>query len=157
VSIKAGEVQAEICPVLPHPASNPRRGDELLIEYGQLLAQRQVPPSNVLYAHESNPFEAYRQLHGAMSRFKESLKLLGGGRVAVTPLASKLITLGTALACFEMQGDIRDGFGVAIPYAAPRRYQVDVAEITQSKPQIAVMLLTGDAYNQDTKLFSELD
>ena len=53
---------AEICPVLPHPSRNPRRADNLLVEYKrQLFDARQTPTSNILYAHESHPFEAYRQ------------------------------------------------------------------------------------------------
>jgi hypothetical protein len=39
---------AEICPILPHPSKNPRRGDELLSEYDSILfAQRATPISNI--------------------------------------------------------------------------------------------------------------
>ena len=52
---------AEICPVLPHPSRNPRRGDQLLIEYKLHLFDAPLTPlTNILYAHESHPFEAYR-------------------------------------------------------------------------------------------------
>lgn len=139
---------AEICPVLPHPSRDPRRGDQLLIEYKEpLFDSRETPLTNVLYAHEANPFEAYRQLLGAMRRYQQSFSVLGGCRLVVTPLASKLITLGAALACFEMKllGS-EGGYGVAIPYAEPKRYVVEKVALEQSRPEISAMVLTGEAY-----------
>lgn len=139
---------AEICPVLPHPSRDPRRGDQLLIEYKEpLFDSRETPLTNVLYAHEANPFEAYRQLLGAMRRYQQSFSVLGGCRLVVTPLASKLITLGAALACFEMKLLGSDGgYGVAIPYAEPKRYVVERVALEQSRPEISAMVLTGEAY-----------
>jgi len=140
---------AEICPVLPHPSRNPRRADNLLVEYKvPLFDSRQTPTSNILYAHESNPFEAYRQLLGAMQRYRNSMTIMGGCRLVVTPLGSKLITLGAGLACFEMRpSDLNDKYGVAIPHAEPTRYVASVDTLKASKPEVSVMLLTGDAYS----------
>ncbi|MDB5761584.1 MAG: allophanate hydrolase subunit 1 [Herminiimonas sp.] len=141
---------AEICPVLPHPSRDLRRGDKLLLEYRSLLFDtRETPLSNVLYAHEAHPFEAYRQLLGAMTRYRQSMTVVGGCRLVVTPLASKLITLGAALACFEMKFQGARGpldYSVAIPYAEPRRYVASPAMLQQSKPDISALVLTGEAY-----------
>ncbi|MCG8343873.1 MAG: hypothetical protein MI685_01780 [Chlorobiales bacterium] len=140
---------AEICPVLPHPSRNPRRADNLLVEYKvPLFDSRQTPMSNILYAHESNPFETYRQLLGAMQRYRHSMTMMGGCRLVITPLGSKLITLGAGLACFEMQpSSLNKKFGVAIPHAEPTRYSASVDVLKKSRPDISVMLLTGDAYS----------
>jgi len=139
---------AEICPLLPHPSSDPRRGDRLLVEYRRpLFGARQTPTINILHAHESHPFEAYRQLLMAMHHFRESLSILGGCRLVVTPLASKLITLGAGLACFEMKPyRMEENFGVAIPLAEPRRYVASVKDLRESKPEITALVLTGEAY-----------
>jgi hypothetical protein len=139
---------AEICPVLPHPSKDPRRGDRLLIEYKvPLFDARETPLTNVIYAHEGNPFEAYRQILGAMKRYKRSLSLLGGSRLVVTPLASKLMTVGAALACFEMKLESSGGgHAVAIPYAEPKRYVANVDSIFASKPEVSSIVLTGEAY-----------
>jgi hypothetical protein len=139
---------AEICPVLPHPSRNPRRADDLLIEYIEpLFRSRRTPTTNILHVHESQPFEAYRQLLGAMQRYQNSLQILGGCRLVVTPLSSKLITLGAGLACFEMRtADLDAKYGVAIPYAEPKRYVASVNDLASSRPEIAALLLTGDAY-----------
>ncbi len=142
---------AEICPVLPHPSINPRRGDELLKEYQELLFKSGATPlSNILYAHESHPFEAYRQLLGAMNRYQTTLDIIGGCRLIVTPLASKLITVGCALACFEMKlKTAGTKSSVAIPYAEPKRYTTSIAVLKESRPEISALVLTGDAYNSD--------
>ena len=141
--------EAEICPVLPHPSRDPRRGDRLLVEYkGPLFDSRRTPTSNILYVHESHPFEAYRQLLGAMTRYRDSMVVLGGCRLVVTPFGSKLITLGAGLACFEMRPPaLADAhYGVAIPHAEPTRYVVNAQAVKDSKPEICSLLLTGKAY-----------
>lgn len=140
--------EAEVCPVVPHPSKDPRRADRLLVEYREpLFDSRKTPTSNILYAHESQPFEAYRQLLGAMKRYQNSMAILGGCRLVMTPLGSKLITLGAGLACFEMRpADWNAKYGVAIPHAEPRRYVASVDALRQSKPDVSVLLLTGEAY-----------
>ena len=67
----------------------------------------------------------------------------------MTPLGSKLITLGAGLACFEMRPtDLNAKYGVAIPHAEPRRYIASVEALRQSRPDISALLLTGEAYRQ---------
>lgn len=139
---------AEVCPVLPHPSKDPRRADNLIIEYrGPLFDSRKTPTSNIIYAHESHPFEAYRQLLNAMLRYQNSMKIMGGCRLVMTPLGSKLITLGAGLACFEMRpNDLNEKYGVAIPHAEPRRYIASVESLKRSMPEVSALLLTGLAY-----------
>lgn len=143
-------IEAEVCPVLPHPSRDPRRADRLLVEYREpLFDSRNTPTSNILYAHESHPFEAYRQLLGAMRRYQSSVAILGGCRLIMSPLGSKLITLGTGLACFEMRpADLHAKYGVAIPHAEPRRYLASADSLRQSKAEVSVLLLTGEAYGE---------
>lgn len=143
--------EAEVCPVVPHPSKDPRHADRLLTEYREaLFDSRRTPTSNILHAHESQPFEAYRQLLGAMRRYQDSMTILGGCRLVVTPLGSKLLTLGAGLACFEMRpADLESKYGVAIPHAEPRRYVVAADRLKESKPEVSVLLLTGEAYGTD--------
>ena len=138
---------AEICPVIPHPSRGLRLAERLLIEYKPLLFDKlQIPVSNVLYVSESNPFETYRQLLGAMERYRKSLTILGGCRLAVTPLSSKLVTLGAGLACFEMRLGKMDDCGIAMPYAEPMRYVASKGDLASTNPEIASLVLTGSAY-----------
>jgi hypothetical protein len=142
--------EAEICPILPHPSRNPRWGDALLVEYNSILfTRRETPLSNILFAHEAHPFEAYRQLLSAMLRYKNTMSVIGGCRLVVTPLASKLITIGSALACFEMKLRSADRTSsVAIPYAEPKRYVASLMALLASHPEISALVLTGDAYSK---------
>lgn len=154
VMTSAIPTNAEICPILPHPSGDPRRADRLLIEYRQpLFDARETPTANVLYAHEAHPFEAYRQLLGAMTRYRDSLQIMGGCRLVVTPLGSKLITLGVGLACFEMRPtEMTADYGIAIPYSEPTRYAVASSALADSRPEICCLLLTGEAYGStDTR------
>jgi hypothetical protein len=141
---------AEICPILPHPSRDARRADRLLIQYKEpLFDARATPTGNILLAHEGHPFEAYRQLFEAMMRYRKSMSIMGGCRLVVTPLASKLISIGAGLACFEMQpSDVSANYRVAIPYAEPTRYIASPADLRQSRPEIAALVLTGHAYDE---------
>jgi hypothetical protein len=140
---------AEICPILPHPSRDPRRGDNLLIQYRRQLFEKRnpTPISNIMYAHESQPFEAYRQIRYAIDRYRKSLGLLGGCRLLVTPLSSKLMTIAAGLACYEMKptGDSAD-YALGIPCAAPTRYVASRADLLNSKPELSALLVTGHAY-----------
>lgn len=140
---------AEICPVLPHPSRNPRRGDMLLLEYRrQLFDVQAIPTANIVYAHESNPFEAYRQLRNTLGHYQRSLEPLGGSRLLVTPLASKLMTVASGLACFEMRPPAgRDDYALGIPYAVPTRYVASTEALQAARPEICALLLTGEAYS----------
>lgn len=142
-------MEAEICPVVPHPSKNPRRADDLLMEYIEpLFRSRKTPTSNIMYVHESNPFEAYRQLLIAMQRYQHSMNVLGNCRLVMTPLGSKLITVGAGLACFEMRpADVSSTYRVAVPLAEPNRYVTSVQSLRDSKPDISALLLTGQAYS----------
>lgn len=142
---------AEICPVLPHPSLDARRGDKLLLEYeNALFARRNVSLNSIMHAHETNPFEAYRQMLNAMRRYYRALSILGGCRITVTPLASKLITVGSALACFEMKSTRAPAqpLSVAIANAEPRRYAVERQSIESSKPTLSAIVLAGQPYQQ---------
>lgn len=141
--------ELDICPVVPHPTRDPRRGDNILIEYrDRLFVNFEVEPDNIVYVDEGNPFEAYRQLHSVMTMFSESLDELGGCRLLVTPLSSKLITIGAGLACFELHDNRPDSKRmIGIPYAEPRRYSVkDNHRMESGNAVLTALLLTGEAY-----------
>ena len=94
----------EILPILPSPARNPRRADNLVIEYREALFDSlRLDPRNFIYAHERNPFEVYRQLNSVIGRYRRSLKPLGGARFVLAALSSKLMSLGPLLVAYELK------------------------------------------------------
>src|SRR5438552_3037694 len=68
----------EVCPVLPSPARNPRRSDDIIMEYQNLLFdQLRIEPRNIIYASESNAFDVYRQVRGTALHYGRVLGLVG--------------------------------------------------------------------------------
>lgn len=115
----------EICPVVPFPSRDPRRGDQIVSEHGELLFEVfGVEPSNILRASEFNPFEAYRQLFLAMDRYRRALGELGGCKAFVSPLSSKLLSVGALLACYDHRFGEVEGrrLTVGIPYVETAMY-----------------------------------
>lgn len=93
----------EICPVLPFPSIDPRLGDNLVLEYRQLLFEEMgVEPRNIIYAHERNPFDLYRTLSRLNGRYRDALEApLGTVKVVVSSHTTKLMSLGVLLAAHE--------------------------------------------------------
>lgn len=115
----------EICPVVPFPSRDPRRGDQIIAEHMDLLFEDfRVEPSNILRASEFNPFEAYRQLFLAMDRYRKALTELDGCKAYVSPLSSKLLSVGALLACYDHQFGEVEGtkLNVGIPYVETSVY-----------------------------------
>jgi hypothetical protein len=80
----------DVCPVMPIQSANPRRGDNIIRDLGELVFDRfLVDPRDIIHATEWNPFQLYRSLLGAMARYEETLRFFGGSRFVVSPLSSK--------------------------------------------------------------------
>ncbi len=100
--IKESVRPVSTCVILPFPSNNLRRGDDLLVYYrDQLLNDEDFDVKNIIYADEQNPFQVYRLLRKAIGRYNESFKLVGGCKVILSSLSSKLLTVGAFLAVYE--------------------------------------------------------
>jgi hypothetical protein len=92
----------ETCPVLPFPARNPRRGDDLLRELRLLIFDTiGVEPRNFIYADEGNPFDLYRGLCRLSDRYTKALAPVGDVSVVTSVHGSKILSVGTLLAAYE--------------------------------------------------------
>jgi hypothetical protein len=108
---------AEICPVLPFPAADPRRADNLILEYRALLIETMgVELRNFIHAAESNPFDLYRILSALNADYAATLKPLGEARMVLSAHSSKLLSLGVLLAAFEQ--------GLEVRHAGPSLYTI---------------------------------
>jgi hypothetical protein len=108
----------EICPVLPFPARNPRRDDDLLLGLReQLVDALEVEPSNYIYAHEANPFDLYRALGRLNERYGQAVKGFRDARVVVSIHSSKTLSLGGLLAGYEHR--------LPVINADPEHYEFD--------------------------------
>ena len=135
----------EICPLLPSPAQDPREGDSIMIEYRELLFdQLRVEPRNIIYAAESNPFEVYRQLMRSILHYDRALKPLGGCKVALSAMSSKLASMGVLLAAYELgRRDPKVIVGVA--HVESQGYRVESTS-TAPSTTLFTMWLSGECY-----------
>lgn len=95
---------AEVCPIVPFPANNPRLGDELLFEHSDAF-QGNVGSAglNVIYAHESDPMDVFRSVVRIESVRRELFDATGTMAVSVlSPSGWRLGSLGMVLAAMTM-------------------------------------------------------
>ena len=136
----------EICPVIPFPSREPRRGDEIIEQHRQVLFDDfQAEPRNILRASEYNPFEAYKQLFAAMDRYRRALKELGGCKAFVSPVSSKLLSVGALLACYDhLYGTIAGSrLMVGIPYVETAVYGDPVVD-DEIQTELYAMWIRGE-------------
>lgn len=135
----------EICPLLPSPARDPREGDSIMIEYRELLFdQLRVEPRNIIYAAESNPFEVYRQLMRSILHYDRALKPLGGCKVALSAMSSKLASMGVLLAAYEL-GRREPKVTVGVAHVESQGYRVE-SNGTAPSTTLFTMWLSGECY-----------
>ena len=137
----------EICPVIPFPSSNPRRTDNLLISYRELLFDKwSVEKQNLIYASESNPFELYRNLMKSIKQYFETLEPLGGCKVAISSLSSKLLSVGAVLAAHELYR--LNNYQVGLIHAGGSYYTIDIDHYDDQNENLVTLWVNGEPYNQ---------
>ena len=143
----------DVCPVIPFPSSNPRRGDDIFISHRKvLLDEFGVDPKNILRASELNPFEGYKQIFRAIDRYKQSFNLLGGCKAFVSPMSSKLLTLASLLACYDHKFNETsrcENFHVGIPYVETEKYTETSLTVSSGSKGLCSMWIKGEWENEN--------
>lgn len=140
----------EICPVLPLPSADPRRGDALVLEYNELLfATRPVDPRNFIYADAANPFDLYRSLLSITRRYRKVLGQLGNPAIVPSTHGSKLLSLGVLLGAVEARLSIINAGGVRTHLST----EVDDAQIraAAADSHLTCLWVTGEPYAFDSE------
>ena len=131
----------DVCPVLPFPARNPRRGDDLVLEHQVVLLDAfRVNPGNLIYADERNPFDLYRTLGRLHHGFQHALRLLQPTTLVLSTHTSKLLSIGVLLAAYEYALPL-----VAAPAIDYELADVDLTAFSLSN-QLACAWITGTPY-----------
>ena len=93
----------EVCPIIPFPSENPRRGDDLLFELRSFwLDEWGETPLSLIHAHESDPMDVYRSISAMHHARQEALQ--GAGLPSLTilsPIGRRLPGIGMLLAALE--------------------------------------------------------
>ncbi len=135
---------AEVCPIIPFPSQNPRRGDNILFEYKDALIEEWGSGLlNIIYAHESNPLDVYRSV-STLHTIREQV-FLATGEMPVTilsPAGWRIGSLGMLLAAIDLE--------LPVLYVETIGYTVDSAVpgkvVLPSPEHIWHIWLTGAVY-----------
>ena len=131
----------KICPVLPFPARNPRRADDLLTEYqNELVNEWEIDPRDIVYASEKNPLDCYRTLSTLKQRFDRTMDGTYEPRMVLSPLGSKVLAAGAMMAAIE--------HGMSVQYVETESYDFSATKSSIGGPpdMLVHLVLSGPLY-----------
>ena len=131
----------KICPVVPFPARDPRRADNLLSEYEpELVNEWDVDPRDIVYVSERNPLDCYRTLTTVKERFERTVLGTYEPHIILSPMGSKVMAAGALMAAIE--------HGLTVLYLETERYLFDdtTPDPEDSQNMTVHLLLSGPAY-----------
>lgn len=93
--------EVDISPVVPFPGSDPRRPDVLVELYKDLIGEWEIDTKHLIYAAEDDPLDSYRSIFNIDHLRQETYGALGGSTTIVSPLGSKMLSVGMMLVAIE--------------------------------------------------------
>lgn len=146
----------DICPILPFPSEEPKKGDRIAFqtynslesEWGGLLDNEwELDPKNFVYADERTPLDIYRSILRIDDERKPVFETFGGSTTILSPLGSKIPAIGALMAAIERN--------FPVIYVESLKYVVDwskVNDIVSGQSKMTHVWLYGpDAYLSDQK------
>ena len=91
----------KICPILPFPARNPRRADDLLAEFMPLLDERAIDARDFIYVSERNPLDSFRKLSMLKARYDRTMEDVYQPELVLSPVGSKVMAVGAMMAALK--------------------------------------------------------
>jgi len=139
----------DIYPVLPFPSRSPRTDEDLLVEYRHIFVDIwNLNSMNIIYAAEDDPLDVYRRLLTLHSQQKETLKPLGGVKMVVSPLSSKLSSIGAFMAAYEDKMAIAHAIGRHVPPDSMDDSYWEKVHMDRFMSNLHSIWLTGEPYVQ---------
>lgn len=97
----------EICPVVPFPSKDIRRGENILRCYGQpIFRENSVEKRNIIYVPENHPVLVYQKLYDTVKYYEKALNISQKNgktmKYAFSSQSSKLIDIGVLLAIINL-------------------------------------------------------
>lgn len=153
-ALSASSPVAEVCPIVPFPSVRPRRGDDLLFEFGdQLLGDWESSHLNIIYAHESDPMDVYQSISRMDSARKEVFQAANQSAITVlSPNGWRMGSLGMLLAAVDL--DLPMLYVETIGYTTG---SAPPAGVTVSKPDhLWHVWLAGVPYDDSIKVAGKI-
>lgn len=119
---------AEVCPIVPFPARDPRRGDMLLFEYVDVFKSDMGGAGlSVVYAHEADPMDVFHSIIRTESARREVFAATNCQAVTVlSPSGWRLGSLGMVLAAITMKLPLLYVEAISYTSASDMPEEVDV-------------------------------
>jgi hypothetical protein len=78
------------------------------LDYQELLFDRlSIEPTDILYVAEQNPFEVYRKIVKTSIQYVKSLESIGGCKIIISALSSKVLSIGALLAVYDIAKNLK--------------------------------------------------
>lgn len=106
----------EICPVVPFPSIDVRRGEKMIRSSGEVLfRERNVEKRNIIYIPENDPRLVYQKLFDTVKYYEKAFKIDQDRAIqyAFSSESSKLIDIGVLLALLSLN-ELRIKAGIVI-------------------------------------------
>ena len=128
----------DVCPILPFPSHDPQISDRLVWEHRELLDSWEVDFRNVVFAAEDDPRDLYFSISRIVEKRRMVFRKLGGSVVCLSPLGSKLLSVGGLLAAME--------FNLPVAYVEVNSYDLGEGNEWSGDGDIVHIWLSGEAY-----------
>lgn len=149
----------KICPLLPFPARNPRRGDDLISEYQTVLSSEwNVDPRDFVHASEWNPLDCYRRLSRLKLRFDRTMQGTYTPQIVLSPIGSKVLAAGALMAAINHDMSVHyvetDSYSIDETAENPGSDECDGPDDERSFVHV---ILSGPLYNNFRSSLSPSD
>lgn len=149
--IKIGNLLGDfykVCPLLPFPARDPRRADDLVTEYQTaIIDEWGVDARDFVHASEWNPLDCYRRLSRLKLRFDRTMTGTYIPRMVLSPIGSKVLAAGALMAAIDHDMSIQyvetESYSIG---AAAQELATDNVGEAQSEQAIVHVILSGPLY-----------
>jgi hypothetical protein len=114
----------EICPVIPFPGLNAKRGENTIRYYGEFLFKAlEVEKRNIIYVPESHPILTYLKLCNTVQYYENALNCEKDSiiRYIFSTQSSKLMDVGVLLAIMDLQNQ---GYTIGMAIVENEGYNV---------------------------------
>ena len=130
----------KVCPIVPFPARNPRRADDLIVEYGsQFRDEWGVDTRDIIYVSERNPLDSYRTLSTLKEQYDRTVEGIYEPQLILSPMGSKVMAAGAMMAAIEHH--------LPVQYVEMLRYEVVTAAHNPEATEMVVHVwLHGPVY-----------
>lgn len=130
----------DVCPILPFPSSDPRRGDVIAERFlEQIEGAWDVDARNIVYVSEDDPLDTYRVILDIEEQHRRVFEKTFNSVVVLSPVGSKVVALGSLMAAIERS--------LPVVYVEALKYELPMEKDTvNQESELLHVWLYGDAY-----------